>query len=141
MSPDPPVLQVVKLHTKLGKPIPSTEPVVVSGKATTTTAKPATSAAVTKTTEVTKVVATPKINFVGTSTAEVTAVLLTVSECLRLYVHFERLNALYVLVSGHRAMLSVSGSYRGKCSFVSGAYSGQRVAYRGGKQLLCCSCH
>ena len=26
------VLQVVKLHQKLGKPIPSTDPVVVSGK-------------------------------------------------------------------------------------------------------------
>ncbi|XP_043190869.1 zinc finger RNA-binding protein-like isoform X2 [Amphibalanus amphitrite] len=59
--------KVVKLHTKLGKPIPSTEPVVVPGKSTTTTAKTGAAAttAVTKTTEVTKVVATPKINFVG----------------------------------------------------------------------------
>ncbi|XP_037080189.1 zinc finger RNA-binding protein-like [Pollicipes pollicipes] len=59
--------KVVKLHTKLGKPIPSTEPVVVSGKTTTTTAKTSTAAttAVTKTTETAKVVATPKINFIG----------------------------------------------------------------------------
>ena len=67
-------LQVLKLHTKLGKPIPSSDPVVVGaakttsvatsvGK-TTTMAKPTPVAPVT-TSAVKKVLATPKITFVG----------------------------------------------------------------------------
>lgn len=70
------VLQVLKLHTKLGKPIPSSDPVVVGAtKATTveatnvkpvTTAKPVvTPAAPAAATVVKKVLATPKITFVG----------------------------------------------------------------------------
>jgi zinc finger RNA-binding protein len=73
-------IQVVKLHTKLGKPIPSTEPVVVGGgiktttgttastttpvkTVTTTAAKPAIPGAAKKT-----VTAAPKINFVAGKT-------------------------------------------------------------------------
>ncbi|XP_077514823.1 zinc-finger protein 72D isoform X3 [Amblyomma americanum] len=41
--------KVVKLHTKLGKPIPSTEPVVIAATGTTTTTKPATTATTTTT--------------------------------------------------------------------------------------------
>ena len=64
----------MKLHTKLGKPIPSSEPTVVSNtSSTTSTVKTNTTAAAkigtAKTTVVTttakKVVAAPKINFVG----------------------------------------------------------------------------
>ena len=73
------MFQVVKLHTKLGKPIPSTEPVVVGGgtkttgttaststtikTVTTTAAKPAIPGAAKKT-----VTAAPKINFVAGKT-------------------------------------------------------------------------
>lgn len=63
--------KVLKLHTKLGKPIPSTDPVVVaaSTSSSTTTAKPAATATTavkpTTTTTVKKVLATPKITFVG----------------------------------------------------------------------------
>lgn len=73
--------KVVKLHTKLGKPIPSTNPVVMTptGTATVTMAKTSGSAVsagasgakvATKTSVsvVKKVVATPKITFVGGST-------------------------------------------------------------------------
>ena len=64
--------QVLKLHTKLGKPIPSTDPVVIAASTsnstatakTTTTATTAAKAATTTTT-VKKVLATPKITFVG----------------------------------------------------------------------------
>ena len=72
-------VQVVKLHTKLGKPIPSTEPVVVGGgikttgttastttpvkTVTTTAAKPAVPGVAKKT-----VTAAPKINFVAGKT-------------------------------------------------------------------------
>ena len=75
------VSQVLKLHTKLGKPIPSTEPVIVSanttttattaGKTTATTTPSSTKATAIKTTTTSvpaaaqKVVATPKITFVG----------------------------------------------------------------------------
>lgn len=66
------ILQVLKLHTKLGKPIPSTDPVVIaaSTSSSTTTAKPAATASTvakpaTTTTTVKKVLATPKITFVG----------------------------------------------------------------------------
>ncbi|XP_070387934.1 zinc finger RNA-binding protein-like isoform X2 [Dermacentor albipictus] len=41
--------KVVKLHTKLGKPIPSTEPVVIAATGTTTTTKPSTTATTTTT--------------------------------------------------------------------------------------------
>ena len=60
------ILQVVKLHTKLGKPIPSTDPVVA-----TPASKPATKPApgkslvVPSATASKRVLATPKINFVG----------------------------------------------------------------------------
>ena len=59
-------LQVVKLHTKLGKPIPSTEPVVTNATSKSST-KPASgkSVVVPSTTASKKVLATPKINFVG----------------------------------------------------------------------------
>ncbi|CAL1548470.1 unnamed protein product [Lymnaea stagnalis] len=57
--------KVVKLHTKLGKPIPSTDPVVATTNKTA--AKPASSKSVVvpSSTAAKKVVATPKINFVG----------------------------------------------------------------------------
>lgn len=70
-------LQVVKLHTKLGKPIPSTEPVVVtsSGSSTTTTTSKAGTSKTTVTSTVKpvassilatkRVLSTPKITFVG----------------------------------------------------------------------------
>lgn len=65
-------LQVLKLHTKLGKPIPSTDPVVIAASTTTnsTTVKAPTTATTAKspttpTTTVKKVLATPKITFVG----------------------------------------------------------------------------
>lgn len=75
-------VQVVKLHTKLGKPIPSTDPVLVttSGNSTVAVAKATSSTVsygtstgtktVAKTTAssvnvVKKVVSTPKITFVG----------------------------------------------------------------------------
>ena len=61
--------QVLKLHTKLGKPIPSTDPVVIAASAASsaTTAKASTVAAtkVATATTVKKVLATPKITFVG----------------------------------------------------------------------------
>ena len=64
------VLQVLKLHTKLGKPIPSTDPVVIAASASSssTTAKASTAVATktaTATATVKKVLATPKITFVG----------------------------------------------------------------------------
>jgi len=60
--------KVVKLHTKLGKPIPSTEPVVTNATSKSST-KPASgkSVVVPSTTASKKVLATPKINFVGGS--------------------------------------------------------------------------
>ncbi len=61
--------KVVKLHTKLGKPIPSTDPTVVSPNAkTTATNKQTTSAAIGQTTSSAgkiKVLGTPRINFIG----------------------------------------------------------------------------
>lgn len=67
--------KVLKLHTKLGKPIPSTDPVVIASSSsslakstapTTTSAKPAAKMMPTTTTAaVKKVLATPKITFVG----------------------------------------------------------------------------
>ncbi|XP_046400489.1 zinc finger RNA-binding protein isoform X2 [Ischnura elegans] len=66
--------KVVKLHTKLGKPIPSTDPVVVAGSTKTTTAastskSPAVPATATKTIapSVKKPAIAPKINFVAGS--------------------------------------------------------------------------
>jgi zinc finger RNA-binding protein len=69
--------QVLKLHTKLGKPIPSADPVVMGAPAKTA-AKPTVAVAGTATAVkapaasnpavvagVKKVVATPKINFIG----------------------------------------------------------------------------
>lgn len=71
--------KVLKLHTKLGKPIPSTDPVVIaaSAAASATTAKASTVAAAatkvaTTTTTVKKVLATPKITFVGGSSLKST---------------------------------------------------------------------
>ena len=76
-------MQVVKLHTKLGKPIPSTDPVLVAttgnstvavAKATSSTVSSYTAGSGTKTVAKTtatsvnvvkKVVSTPKITFVG----------------------------------------------------------------------------
>lgn len=70
------LFQVLKLHTKLGKPIPSTDPVVVGQTKANTTAQASTTKAVvstttkaapvqTSTSAVKKVLATPKITFVG----------------------------------------------------------------------------
>ncbi|XP_035825593.1 zinc finger RNA-binding protein [Aplysia californica] len=61
--------KVVKLHTKLGKPIPSTDPVVTTTASKPTVAKPAPgkSVAVPSPTAAKRVLATPKINFVGGS--------------------------------------------------------------------------
>ena len=66
------VYQVLKLHTKLGKPIPSTDPVVVTTASASTTTKSAAStsgggkpAAPTAAPTAKKVLATPKITFVG----------------------------------------------------------------------------
>lgn len=58
--------KVVKLHTKLGKPIPSTDPVVTTAASKTAT-KPTVSKSVVvqSTTASKKVLAAPKINFVG----------------------------------------------------------------------------
>ncbi|KAI0215023.1 hypothetical protein LSAT2_032971 [Lamellibrachia satsuma] len=67
--------KVLKLHTKLGKPIPSTEPMVLTNSATPTTAKSTTTSTATASKTTTKValaaapgarkvVATPKITFV-----------------------------------------------------------------------------
>ncbi|XP_045216764.1 zinc finger RNA-binding protein-like [Mercenaria mercenaria] len=76
--------KVLKLHTKLGKPIPSTDPVVVGQtKASTTTqstAKTVTSTTTKaapvqpSTSAVKKVLATPKITFVGGSQLKTTGV-------------------------------------------------------------------
>ncbi|KAK3783611.1 hypothetical protein RRG08_020938 [Elysia crispata] len=59
--------KVVKLHTKLGKPIPSAEPVVTPAVVTKPAAKPAPGKAVVvqSNTAAKKVLAAPKINFVG----------------------------------------------------------------------------
>lgn len=67
---------MLKLHTKLGKPIPSSDPVVVGATKATTAASTAAKTAVsakptvaastpTTTATVKKVLATPKITFVG----------------------------------------------------------------------------
>ncbi|KAL4228150.1 hypothetical protein ACF0H5_013583 [Mactra antiquata] len=76
--------KVLKLHTKLGKPIPSTDPVVVGSTKPSTTAqvvsKPVastttkTTAAPATTNTVKKVLATPKITFVGGSQLKTTGV-------------------------------------------------------------------
>jgi len=55
--------KVMKLHTKLGKPIPSTSPVAVASSSKTTTGTPK-NGSVTNTAS-RKVVSTPKITFVG----------------------------------------------------------------------------
>ena len=62
--------KVVKLHTKLGKPIPSTDPVVISANAAKaitakTTASVTAGVAQTASTSKIKVVGTPRINFIG----------------------------------------------------------------------------
>ena len=66
--------QVLKLHTKLGKPIPSTDPVVIAAStssitatatAKTTSATSTAAKTASTTTTVKKVLATPKITFVG----------------------------------------------------------------------------
>ena len=65
--------QVLKLHTRLGKPIPSSNPVVLTTKTTTTgtVAGLKSTKGVTKTTTttttVTKKIVPPKINFIGGS--------------------------------------------------------------------------
>ncbi|KAK2164091.1 hypothetical protein NP493_1432g00005 [Ridgeia piscesae] len=79
--------KVLKLHTKLGKPIPSTEPMVLtnSSTGTTTTAKASTLSSTTTSKTATKmappvvpgtrkVVATPKITFVGGTQLKTTGV-------------------------------------------------------------------
>uniref|UniRef100_A0A8C1C6R7 Zinc finger RNA-binding protein n=1 Tax=Cyprinus carpio carpio TaxID=630221 RepID=A0A8C1C6R7_CYPCA len=67
--------KVVKLHTKLGKPIPSTEPSVVSQSTTSSTAgkSPVPNSVSVNSTSVKKV-NTPKINFVGGNKLQTTAV-------------------------------------------------------------------
>ena len=79
-------LQVLKLHTKLGKPIPSTEPTVVASNSSTTTTAGKPAVAGTKTVTVKpsatttivggtkKVLATPKITFVGGTQLKTTGV-------------------------------------------------------------------
>uniref|UniRef100_A0A669D322 Zinc finger RNA-binding protein n=1 Tax=Oreochromis niloticus TaxID=8128 RepID=A0A669D322_ORENI len=57
--------KVVKLHTKLGKPIPSTEPSMVTQTSSTTTSPQASSLSAANAASVGKKVNTPKINFVG----------------------------------------------------------------------------
>ena len=72
------VLQVLKLHTKLGKPIPSTEPTVVASNNSTIASagrpvvasankavKAASATVVTSVGGTKKILATPKITFVG----------------------------------------------------------------------------
>jgi zinc finger RNA-binding protein len=68
-------LKVLKLHTKLGKPIPSTDPVVVGQTKASTTTQSTAKTVTSNTTKaapvqpapsaVKKVLATPKITFVG----------------------------------------------------------------------------
>uniref|UniRef100_A0A667YJ18 Zinc finger RNA-binding protein n=1 Tax=Myripristis murdjan TaxID=586833 RepID=A0A667YJ18_9TELE len=77
--------KVVKLHTKLGKPIPSTEPSVVTQTPLSTTAAPsktpgstlgsstASSLSSANSTTAVKKVSTPKINFVGGNKLQTTA--------------------------------------------------------------------
>ena len=57
--------KVVKLHTKLGKPIPSTEPVVISPNSKTSSKSGAISGTGQIATSKIKVVGTPRINFIG----------------------------------------------------------------------------
>ncbi|XP_059159983.1 zinc finger RNA-binding protein-like isoform X2 [Physella acuta] len=57
--------KVVKLHTKLGKPIPSTDPVVSAANKTAAKPAPGKAVVVQSATAAKKVLAAPKINFVG----------------------------------------------------------------------------
>lgn len=66
------MFQVLKLHTKLGKPIPSADPVISAAKVAAKTA------AASKTPVKAKPVAAPKINFVG----KFTSVLQSMCICL-----------------------------------------------------------
>ncbi|CAG0886703.1 unnamed protein product [Cyprideis torosa] len=73
-------LKVVKLHQRLGKPIPSNEPTVISNSKKIETKKPGTSitptkspgAAGTTTVAVKKTVGVPKVNFVGGTVLQTT---------------------------------------------------------------------
>ncbi len=73
-------LQVLKLHTKLGKPIPSTDPVkqaqaaaasAAAAKTTPAAAASTTAAAKGKPAVTVKKAATPKITFVGMYTVDI----------------------------------------------------------------------
>uniref|UniRef100_A0A4W4HJ33 Zinc finger RNA-binding protein n=1 Tax=Electrophorus electricus TaxID=8005 RepID=A0A4W4HJ33_ELEEL len=78
--------KVVKLHTKLGKPIPSTEPSVVTQSSTSTTSAPSKTASAVNTaqckslapssisTAAVKKVNAPKINFVGGNKLQTTGI-------------------------------------------------------------------
>lgn len=62
------IFKVLKLHARLGKPIPSSNPVVLTTKTTSTEAvssKESSKETKTTTTVTTKKVVAPKINFVG----------------------------------------------------------------------------